>query len=167
MLPQQEITKFLEKHHNTEFIAQINVYPMLLWVTVLCDAQFSLTRWLSYFLDMKDNRGQKIVRTLADIGYYHLLLFAIEKPTYCTHVMTLTLTAKQRQQLADWLAINQESNELISSKEAKNILKAEYERLKLQVSQKLKSNQQTDKVDFKYLVSRFFDKFRHFLVYHN
>jgi serine/threonine-protein kinase len=51
--------------------------------------------------------------------------------------MTLTLTASQRQQLTDWLAMNPTSQEFISTKQAKIILKAEYERLKTGIVRKL------------------------------
>ncbi|MFN6567502.1 serine/threonine-protein kinase [Dendronalium sp. ChiSLP03b] len=165
MLSQQEIAKFLDKTYGTEFIAKINVYPMLLWVTVLYDAQFSLTRWLSYFLDMKDSRGQKIIRILAETGYYHLLFFALEEPTRCAHVMTLTLTARQRQQLADWLAINHNSNELISPNQAKIILKTEYEKLKLEILQNLAVNPQISKNSFRNWVSKLFDRFLQILAH--
>ncbi|WP_017651159.1 serine/threonine protein kinase [Fortiea contorta] len=137
MLPKQEITKFLDKIHATEFIAKMNVYPMLLWITVLYDPQVSMTRWLSYFLDIKDIKGQKTLRILAEKGYYHLLFFSLEEPHNCNHVMTLSLTASQRQQILNWLALNQESNEFISSKQAKIILKADYETKKAGILRKL------------------------------
>ncbi|OUL36489.1 serine/threonine protein kinase [Nostoc sp. T09] len=137
MLPQQEIAKFLDKTHSTEFVAKMNIYPMVLWITALYNSQISQTKWLSCFLDMNDSRGQKIIRSLAEVGYYHLLFFSIEEPHNCTHVMTLTLTASQRQQLTDWLAMNPTSQELISTKQAKIILKAEYERLKTGIVRKL------------------------------
>ncbi|MEA5505281.1 serine/threonine-protein kinase [Halotia wernerae UHCC 0503] len=164
MLPQEESSKFLNKTHGTEFIAKMNIYPMLLWVTVLYDAQFSLTRWLSYFLDIKDHRGQKIVRILADTGYYHLLFFSLEEPTRCAHVMTLTLTASQRQKLADYLATNQKSNELISPEQAKNILKAEYEKVKLEIRQNLAVNPQFAKAGFKEWVSNLCERFLQLLA---
>ncbi|MDZ8049893.1 MAG: serine/threonine protein kinase [Aulosira sp. ZfuVER01] len=137
MLPKAEITKFLDKKHSTEFIAKMNIYPMVLWITALYNSQISQTKWLSCFLDMNDSRGQKIMRSLAEVGYYHLLFFSIEEPHNCTHVMTLTLTASQRQQLTDWLAMNPTSQEFISTKQAKIILKAEYERLKTGIVRKL------------------------------
>jgi eukaryotic-like serine/threonine-protein kinase len=164
MLPQEEISKFLNKTHGTEFIAKMNIYPMLLWVTVLYDAQLSLTRWLSYFLDIKDHRGQKIVRVLADTGYYHLLFFALEEPTRCAHVMTLSFTANQRQQLADYLATNQKLNELISPDQARNILKAEYEKVKLEIRQNLAVNPQIAKAGFKDWVSKLFERFLQILA---
>lgn len=73
MLPQAEIYKFLDKQNTTEFIQKINIYPMIMWVTVLHEANLSLTRWLSYFLDIKDKQEERIVRHLAEKGYYHLL----------------------------------------------------------------------------------------------
>ncbi|WP_193196550.1 serine/threonine protein kinase [Nostoc sp. MG11] len=149
MLPKQEIAKFLDKTHGTEFITKMNLYPMLLWVTVLYDAQLSLTRWLSYFLDFKDNKGEKIVRSLSETGYYHLLFFPLENPNRCSHVMTLNLTASQRQQLADWLDMSQESNNCILPKQAKSILKAEYEKLKLDIIRKLVMHQTSEKVSLK------------------
>lgn len=163
MLPQKEIARFLGKTHSTEFIAKTNIYPMLMWVTVLYDAQLSLTRWLSYFLDMKDDRGQKIVRVLADTGYYHLLFFALEEPTRCAHVMTLTLTAVQRQQLVDWLTLNQTSNELISASQAKTLLKTEYEKLKMEILNQLSVSPTIAKKDFKTWVTNIFARFLKFI----
>ena len=158
MLPQQEISQLLDKTHSTEFIAKMNIYPMILWVTVLCDAQSSLTRWLSFFLDIRDDRGQKIVRVLADKGYYHLLFFAMEQPSRCAHVMTLNLTPSQRQQLSDWLALNPKSYQLISSSQAKTILKTEYKKLQLEILEKMSVNTPIEKDDFKSRLTFFFVK---------
>ncbi|MBD2440537.1 serine/threonine-protein kinase [Nostoc sp. FACHB-110] len=159
MLPKQEISNFSDKAHSTEFISKMNVYPMLLWVTVLYNAQLSITRWLSYFLDLKDSRGEKIVKILADRGYYHLLFFALEEPKQCAHVMTLTLTAKQKQQLTDWLELEQNSHEEMAAEEAKTILKAEYHKLKAEILQKLVEKQQIAKIGFRIWLSQLFEKF--------
>ncbi|AFY47350.1 serine/threonine protein kinase [Nostoc sp. PCC 7524] len=163
MLPKQEIAKFLNKNHSTEFINKITVYPMILWVTVLYDTQLSLIRWLSSFVDLTEIKGQKIARVLADTGYYHLLFFAIEEPVNCTHVLTLTLTAKQRQQLVDWLNINQSTdvNEDMSSQEAKTILKVEYEKIKLEIMKKFADHNQIAKLEFKNWLSKLFENFLH------
>lgn len=137
MLPKEEISKFLDKTHGTEFISKMNVYPMVLWLTVLYNNEPTLTRWLSYFLDLKDNRGQKIVQALAEMGYYHLLFFALEEPNQCTLVITLTLTASQRQLLADCLDVSQSSKTSILPNQAKTILKTEYEKLKSEIIRNL------------------------------
>ena len=159
MLPKQEITKYLDKIHGTEFISKMNVYPMLLWVTVLYNAQPSMTKWLPYFLDLKDNKGENIARSLAEVGYYHLLFFALEDPNRCSHVTTLKLTANQRQQLIDCLDMSQQSNELISPNEAKNLLKIDYEKLKLDILQKLAFHQKTEKEGLKNWMTKFLETF--------
>jgi len=157
MLPKQEIIKFLDKVHSTEFITKMNVYPMLLWVTVLYDAEPSLTKWLPYFLDLKDNKGQNIARSLAEVGYYHLLFFPLEDPNRCSHVTTLSLTANQRQQLMDSLNTNQQFNESIVPQEAKKILKIEYEKLKLDILRKLVAEQKTEKENLKNRLAKFWE----------
>ena len=149
MLPEKEISKFLDKINGTEFISKMNIYPMILWTTVLYNANLPLTRWLSYFLDMKDSRGQKIVQILVETGYYHLLFFALEEPTNCAHVKTLTLTASQRQQLADWLELSQNSPEVINDNQAKVILKAEYEKIKPEILRKLAVKNNNSKLNIK------------------
>jgi eukaryotic-like serine/threonine-protein kinase len=163
MLPKQEIAKFIDKSISVELICKINLYPMLLWITTLYNAKFSLVRWLSYFLDFKDNRGQKIARILAERGYYHLLFFALEEPTNCAHVMTLTLTASQRQQLVDWLEVSHKCHEVISAEQSKLILKAQYEKIKPEILRELAANQKNAKISVKVWFSKLFDKFLNFL----
>ncbi|BAY24898.1 serine/threonine protein kinase [Calothrix sp. NIES-2100] len=157
MLPQQEISKFADSKHGTEFIAKMNIYPMILWVTLLYNAKISQPKWLSCFLDMNDIRGQKIVRSLAEAGYYHLLFFSLEEPHNCQQVMTLTLNAVQRQQLTDWLAMNQDFQEFISTKQAKIILKAEYERLKAGIIRKLVAIPENKEIGLKPCVVKLYD----------
>ena len=164
MLPKQEIAKFLDKIHSTEFISKMSVYPMLLWVTVLYDPQASTTKWLPYFLDLKDNKGQNIARSLAEVGYYHLLFFSLGDPTHCSHVTTLNLTAKQRQQLVDWLDMSQQSNELILPNQAKNILRTEYEKLKLDILQNLAIHQKIEKEGLKNWMTKFLEMFLKLLL---
>ncbi len=166
MLPKQEITKFLDQIHGTEFISKINVYPMLLWITVLYDAQPSMTKWLPYFLDLKDNKGQNIARSLAEVGYYHLLFFNLEDPNRCSHVTTLSLTANQRQQLIDWLDMSQHLNESILPNQAKNLLKIEYEKLKLDILRKLVAEQKAEKEGLKNWMAKFLEIFFKLLSRH-
>ncbi|HIK04410.1 MAG TPA: serine/threonine protein kinase [Trichormus sp. M33_DOE_039] len=161
MLPKQEIAQFLSKNHSTEFIHKMTAYPMILWVAVLYDAQLSLIRWLSSFIDLKENKGQKIIQILADTGYYHLLFFALEEPNNCAQVMTLTLTAKQRQQLLDWLNFTQSfpTNTSITSEEAKANLKGEFEKIKFEIMQNLAANKQLDRFDLKSWLSQLIENF--------
>lgn len=132
---------------------------MLLWVTVLYDIQASMAKWLPYFLDLKDNKSQNIARSLAEVGYYHLLFFAIEDPTQCSHVTTLSLTANQRQQLIDCLEMSQHPNELILSNQAKDILKTDYEKLKLDILRKLAAEQKSETEGLKNWMDKFVEIF--------
>lgn len=166
MLPKQEMTNLLDKIHGTEFISQMNVYPMLLWVTVLYNAELSLTKWLPCFLDLKDNKGQKIARSLAEVGYYHLLFFTLEDPNRCSHVTTLSLTANQRQQLVDCLDMSQQSNEIVLPNQVKNILQTEYEKLKLDILRKLSIDQKLDKEGSKNWMAKFLEIFLKLLLRH-
>ncbi|WP_251959993.1 serine/threonine protein kinase [Nostoc commune] len=159
MLPKQDITKFLDNIHGTEFLSKTNMYPMLLWLTVLYDTQPSMSKWLPYFLDLKDSKGQNIARSLAEVGYYHLLFFAIEDPTRCSHVKTLSLTAKQRQKLIDCLDMNQYSNESMLSSQTKNLLRTDYEKLKLDILQKLAAEKKTETESLKNWMDKFFEVF--------
>ncbi|KOP26589.1 protein kinase [Hapalosiphon sp. MRB220] len=159
MLPQKEINKFLYKNNSTEFVFQKKLYPMVLWVTVLSDAQIQLTRWLSCFLDLKDPQGYKIVQTLANTGYYHLLFFALEEPKACVNVITLSLTASQCQQLRDWVEHSQNFNTVISPRESKTILKTEYEKIKPQILHKLLKKLKQEKSIVKYWLFKLFGKY--------
>ncbi|MBW4615500.1 MAG: serine/threonine protein kinase [Desmonostoc vinosum HA7617-LM4] len=169
MLPKQEIAKFIDKNHGTEFISKMNVYPMLMWVTVLYNAHINLTRWLFYFLDLKDKKGQSLVRTLVEVGYYHLLFFPLEEPKKCSHVITLTLTASQRQLLIDCLDKSQTSTGFILPNQAKNILKSEYEKLKSEILQKLSAHETQEKVNLKSWMIKLMNSFLNFyrILYRN
>ncbi len=157
MLPASEISKFLEQKSTTEFIQKINVYPMIMWVTVLHDQNSSLTRWLSCFLDIKDKGGERMIRQLAEKGYYHLLFFALEEPTKCAHVTTIAITPHQREQLFNWLEASQNSKTFISPNQSKTILKAQYEKIKPKILHKLVQNQYKQP-DIKAWISNLFHK---------
>ncbi|MGD1911972.1 MAG: serine/threonine protein kinase [Rivularia sp. (in: cyanobacteria)] len=157
MLPQTEISKFIDQKNTTEFIQKVNLYPMMMWVTVLHDTNSSLTRWLSYFLDIKDTLGERIIQNLVEKGYYHLLFFALEEPTKCAHVTTIKITPHQREQLLSFLLACDDSKSFISPNQSKSILKAHYEKIKPKILQKLVANQEK-KTDIKRWLSNFFNK---------
>jgi serine/threonine protein kinase len=154
MLTKAEISKFLHQKNSTDFIYATDLYPIMLWITVLCDDKYELTRWLSYFIDLKDMRGQNMVQVLAEIGYYHLLFFAIEDPKRCSHVMTLNLTSSQRQQLIDWLDASQKSNSIISLQKSKIILKERYQKIKPEILTKLLSEQKNRQIWFQDFINQ-------------
>lgn len=159
MLPEAEILKLKNKTHTNEFISKMD-YPMVLWITMLYDHESGLIRWLSYYLDIKDIREEKILRNLSGIGYYHLLLFTRENPHKCSHVITFLLTAKQRQYLSDIINSSQNSHKINSSKKAKNILKIEYEKFKKEVNKKLNINSKKLPIFFNSWADKIFDIFK-------
>jgi eukaryotic-like serine/threonine-protein kinase len=163
MLPKKEILMFDKQIHNIEFVYQDNLYPMILWVNLLCDRKLDLNRWLSYFLDMKDIRGQKIVQALASSGYYHLLFFSLEDPDKCQKVITLTLSAKQRQQLLDWMAQSEKINPDISPNKTKNILRLKYEKLKPEIISKIAERQKNDSMTFREWLHKAFARAFHLI----
>ncbi|MDD1416682.1 serine/threonine protein kinase [Dolichospermum sp. ST_con] len=159
MLPQKEIEQFINNKHHTEFISQIHVYPMVLWVIMLSDEESFLTRWLSNYLDMKNEIGQKVVKSLEKTGYYHLLFFTLENPNNQPKVMTVTLSATQRQYLSDCINFSHLKNINVSSQEAKNLLKIDYEKVKLQIAHNLNRDGNKIKGYVKLWLGNIFDSF--------
>jgi serine/threonine-protein kinase len=159
MLPQKEIDQFINKKHHTEFISQSQAYPMVLWIIMLSNEESLLTRWLSNYLDMKNEIGQKMVKYLEKIGYYHLLFFTLENPNNQPKVMTLTLTATQRQDLSDCMNLRHLENINISSQEAKNLLKIDYEKFKLKITNDLNKDRNKISSYVKSLVGKVFNNF--------
>ncbi len=159
MLPQKEIDQFINNKHHTEFISQIHVYPMVLWVIMLSNEESFLTRWLSNYLDMKNEIGQKVVKALEKTGYYHLLFFTLENPNNQPKVMTVTLSAIQRQYLSDCVNFNHLKNINVSSQEAKNLLKIDYEKIKLQITHNLNKDKNKIKGYVKLWLGKVFDSF--------
>ncbi len=159
MLPKKEIESFAKQINGTEFIFhKKNLHPVLLWVTVLCDDKFNLTRWLSYFLDMKDAKGQKIAQALAKTGYYHLLLFALENPQKCEQVITLSLSANNRQVLTDWLESHEQIKPVLSLNESKNILRVQYEKIKPEIISRLVEIQKKQRMTFREFLDKALSK---------
>jgi serine/threonine-protein kinase len=149
MLPKKEIDLLVKQISNTEFIFQKNLYPLLLWATTLCDKKLDLTRWLSYFLDMKDSKSQKIAQALVNTGYYHLLFFSLENPGKCDKVMTLNLSAHQRQHIIDCLELIETTNSIIELNESKNILRLHLEKKKPEIIGQLAETQRNQKISIR------------------
>lgn len=126
---------------------------------MLYNKESVLTRWLSNYLDMKNDLGQKVVKSLERIGYYHLLFFTLENPNNQPKVMTLTLTATQRQSLTDWINLSHLESTNISSQEAKNLLKIDYEKLKVQIASNLNRDRNKIKGYVKLWIRKVFDSF--------
>ena len=131
----------------------------MLWVIMLSDEEYALTKWLSNYLDMKNELGQKIVKSLEKIGYYHLLFFTLENPNNQPKVITLMLSATQRQYLSDCINFSHLENINVSSQEAKNLLKIDYGKVKLQIVHNLNRDRNKIKGYVKLWLGKVFDSF--------
>lgn len=136
MLPRAEIQKRLLNTRYNHFLFMTAPHPMMLWITAIYDSTQG-ARWMPCYLDLKLKHYQDSALMLGQAGYYPLLFFAQEDTEHCANVMTLTIAPYQRQLLRDWVHI---SKNMISSAPAqlsKSALKAEFEKLKPQILQKL------------------------------
>ena len=87
MMPQEEISRRLVSTRYNTFICTMSPHPMMLWLTVLYSSTHG-ARWLPCYVDLKSAIGQQIAGLLKDTGTYKLLLFALESPGGCSHVLT-------------------------------------------------------------------------------
>ncbi|CCH66856.1 serine/threonine kinase [Richelia intracellularis HH01] len=136
MLPRKEITTFLNTTSTlTEFISKMNIYPMILWGIILYKEDSTFHRCLSYYLDLNTNSNKidRIIHKLSEIGYYHLLLFSLEEPQECSHVITIHLNINQRKELLFYLENRHTYNVLMSKEQVKTKLKSQYEQLRVRL----------------------------------
>ena len=138
MLPQQEIQKRLVCTRYNQFLFITAPHPMVLWVTVIHNRQHG-AKWLPCYLDLKLPHNQKMVRLLGVLGSYHLLFFAREAPQRTAHIITSTIAPDQRQRLQKWSALGQTLVSTADPRVSKNLLRAEYEKIKPQIMMKLES----------------------------
>ncbi|MEA5619113.1 serine/threonine-protein kinase [Cronbergia sp. UHCC 0137] len=140
MLPQAEIEKRLICTRYNQFLFISTPHPMLLWITVIYNRQHG-AKWLPYYLDLKTNFGQQIIRLLQQTDHYQLFFFARENPSHCSHILSASIASTQNQRFQEWLLT---SNLIPSSGNAsmsKSLLKKEYEKIKPQILEKLETTE--------------------------
>jgi serine/threonine-protein kinase len=138
MLPQEEIQKRLVCTRYNQFLFITSPHPVLLWITVIYNRRHG-AKWLPYYLDLKSSIGQEITRLLGEKGYYRLLFFPQEPPNYSTHILISTIAPLQRQRLQQWVTMSQTLSSSGDLQISKNLLKAEYEKIKPQMLTKLEA----------------------------
>lgn len=136
MLPKQDILHHLYSKPFKQFFFIETPYPMLLWITALCNQEHG-TQWLPCYLDLKEPKSLEIAQRLAETSYYRLLLFCTDEPQRCAQVMTATLSTNQCQTLQAWIAKSQTLKPTARPIESRRLLKAELEKLKSQFTGKL------------------------------
>jgi len=145
MLPQAEIqTLQLHKLYNQvyrNFLCTMSPHPMLLWFTSLYNHLFSQReepRFLRCFLDLKTRLGQEIIRLLAEKGQYQVLMFAEEAHQKPPHAITITIPQQQCILLREWAITSQTWASVDQPSTSKNLLQAEFEKLKPKVIDEMK-----------------------------
>lgn len=136
MLPQQEIQKRLRATRYNQFLFISTPHPMMLWITVLHNAQYG-AKWLAYYMDLKTRQGQEITRLLGESGSYRLLLFARESPECACASLLIAIAPPQRHQLQKWVMNSQSIVSVAEPQVSKGLLKQEFEKLKPQILAKL------------------------------
>ena len=139
MLPQEEINRRLVSTRYNTFICTMSPHPVVLWLTVLFSSAHG-PRWLPCYLDLKTALGQDTLRLLGDNGTYKLLLFPLEAPHRCAHVLTCNVALPQRNMLKDWAIDAQHRTSIGAFSTSKDLLRNEFQtNLKSKVLQKLES----------------------------
>ncbi|NBD33096.1 MAG: protein kinase [Cyanobacteria bacterium] len=138
MLDKQDIEKRLLSTRYNQFLFIMSPHPMVLWITALHN-QENGTRWLPCYLDLKTSTGQRITRSLGELGYYRILFFALESPETCQHVLTSTIAGAQRQKLHNWAQSSQAWESHASPQMSKQLLRQEFENIKPKIQFKLES----------------------------
>lgn len=139
MMPQEEINRRLVSTRYNTFICTMSPHPMMLWLTVLYSSTHG-ARWLPCYVDLKTGLGQEIASLLKDTGTYKLLLFALESPGGCAHVLTSNIAGPQRGMLQEWALTAQTRPSIGAASTSRDILRHELKtKLKAKVLQKLES----------------------------
>ncbi len=144
MLPQAEIRSLqLNRLYNRiyqNFLCAMSPHPTALWLTALYNrfhSRESGPRWLRCYLDLKSTLGQDMIRLLGAKGEYKILLFALEDPEPCAHVITATIHPDQCSLLKQWAILSQSALSVGTINTSKSLLQAEFEKLKPRILEEL------------------------------
>jgi eukaryotic-like serine/threonine-protein kinase len=136
MLPRQDIQKRLLNMRYNQFLFATAPHPMMLWITAIYDSTQG-ARWMPCYLDLKNKYYQEMTLLLGQTGYYQLIFFALEDPVHCANVMTTTIAPYQRQLFREWVQSSQNLVSTAAASLSKDVLKAEFEKLKPKILEKL------------------------------
>ncbi len=144
MLPMQEIRSLqLNRLYNKiykNFLCTLSPHPMVLWITALYNrfhSQESGPRWLRCYLDLKTRQGQSLIRQLADRQEFQIILFAVENPHKCAHVITVKIHHSQCLGLKQWAIQSQTVPSVGRPAMSKPMLQTEFEKLKPRIIEDL------------------------------
>ncbi|MCF4969427.1 hypothetical protein [Nostoc sp. CMAA1605] len=98
MLPTPAIQKRLHPQIHNRFIFLSSPHPMLLWVTLLYTPEIE-PKWLPCYLDMQSSHNRQIVTSLVNNKSYPLIIFTLEPPHSCIHILNSEIDPNQQQKL--------------------------------------------------------------------
>ncbi|HEY9829679.1 MAG TPA: protein kinase [Stenomitos sp.] len=139
MLKKEDIQKRQICKRYNQFLFLMSPHPMLLWITALYTREAG-PKWLRCYLDMKTSQGEEMTRLLGETGRYWVLLFALEEPKHCMHAMSVRIAPSQCQLLQQWVKTSQTLISVGSPKMSKELLYAQFEKIKPQIIAKLEAN---------------------------
>ena len=139
MLPQAEVNKRLVNKPYNNFLFITSPSPMMLWITALHHRTHG-TKWLPYYLDLKNSQNRELIQLMSIKGYYRILLFARETPQYASSCLLINVASSQRLLLQQWYLLSQSSNVNGDPQLSKNLLKQEYEKIKPKILMKLEAS---------------------------
>lgn len=139
MMPQLEINRRLISTRYNTFICTMSPHPVMLWLTVLYSSTHG-ARWLPCYLDLKTPLGQDMASLLSQAGSYKLLLFALENPRRCAHVLSCTIAEPQRTMMQEWVVTARSRPDLGAMITSRDLLRNEFKtHLKPKVLQTLEA----------------------------
>ncbi|MBW4534121.1 MAG: serine/threonine protein kinase [Pleurocapsa minor HA4230-MV1] len=143
MLEQEDIYQRISGTRYNQFLYLANPHPILLWVTVLYNAEHG-AKWLPCYLDLKSQKGQEIARALAHRGKYRILFYGLDEPRQCQHITNSIINTHNCKMLQEWANLSQLTKSFGDAKKAKKVLQQELEKLKDQIITKVKASKLTD-----------------------
>ncbi|NJL82577.1 MAG: serine/threonine protein kinase [Chloroflexaceae bacterium] len=138
MLEQDDILNRKNSTRYNQFLCLQAPHPMLLWITVLYSSLYG-PRWLPCYLDLQTDLGQRIIRTLAQLGSYRILLFSLEKPESCQYVLSATIAADQCKLFTKWADSSLKFPKSSNQRASKDLLQRELGKLKPKILKKLET----------------------------
>ncbi len=139
MLDRKDILNRITSIRYNQFLYLSSPHPMILWITVIYNPTYG-ARWLPCYLDLKSETSRQVTQSLAELGSYKILFFAIEEPTRCEHSMISTIASHQCRIMLEWLETSESLPDNQQSKISKKRLRDEYEKLKPRILAKLKNS---------------------------
>lgn len=143
MFDEEEVGQRITCKRHNHFLYLNHPHPTLLWLTLLYNAEHG-AKWLPCYLDLKSTKGQEITRALADKGKFRILLYALEQPQQCQHILSSVINGKYCDKLQQWANLSQVTPSVGDGKMAKAILKQESEKIKDKILAKVKKSHLTD-----------------------